>query len=93
MGAKRSSLFGGLFALPWCCILPAIFSILGLAGVTIAREMTEGLTPYLFVLSALFLGRAHYLVTIKHQGNRVSHLVTWASTLLAVTLGGVQWIL
>ncbi len=93
MDAKQTGMIGGLFALPWCCIIPTIFSVLGLAGVVVAREVTGGLAPYLLVLSVLFLGRAHYLLYIKHHGNRVSHIVTWAATLLALTLWGVRWIL
>ena len=91
MDVKRTSSLGGLFALPWCCIVPAIFSVLGLAGVAMAREVTGELVPYLLVLSALFLGRAHYLLYVKHQGTRTSHVVTWAATLLAVTLWGTRW--
>ena len=88
---KQTSALGGLFALPWCCIIPAIFSVLGLAGVAVAREVTGSLVPYLLMVSVLFLGRAHYLLYIKHQGNRVSHIVTWTATLLAVTLWGIRW--
>lgn len=89
---KRTGTIGGIFALPWCCIIPAIFSVLGLAGVAVAREVTEGILPYLLVISVLFLGRAHYLIYIKHQGNRLSHIVTWVATLLAITLGGIRWL-
>ena len=32
MEVNRTGLTGGFFALPWCCIIPAIFSVLGLAG-------------------------------------------------------------
>ena len=88
----KQAFIGSLFALPWCCIIPAIFSVLGLAGVAVAREVTEGILPYLLVISVLFLGRAHYLIYIKHQGNRLSHIITWAATFLAVTLWGVRWL-
>ena len=93
MDVRQTSITGGLFALPWCCIIPGILSLLGLAGVAMARTVTEGLVPYLLVASVLFLGRAHYLLYIKHHGNRTSHIVTWAATLLALTLWGVRWIL
>ena len=91
MGAKRTSVIGGTLALPWCCIIPAGFSVLGLAGVAMAREVIVDIVPYLLVLSVLFLGRAHYLLYIKHQGNQVAHGVTWFSTLLAVTLWWLRW--
>ncbi len=91
ISVKRTSIMGNLFALPWCCIIPAVFSIAGLAGVAAAQAVTEGLVPYLLVFSVLFLGRAHYLLYIKHQGNRTSHVVAWAATISAVTLMGLRW--
>ena len=36
---KRTGIIGGFFALPWCCILPAILSGLGLAGFALAQEI------------------------------------------------------
>ncbi len=92
MDAKQTGIIGGIFALPWCCIIPAGFSVLGLAGVAVAREVTEGILPYLMMISVLFLGRAHYLLYIKHQGNRVSRIVTWAASILAVMLWGMRWL-
>ena len=88
----KQAFIGSLFALPWCCIIPAVFSVLGLAGVVVAREVTEGILPYLLVISVLFLGRAHYLIYIRHQGNRLSHIITWTATFLAVTLWGIRWL-
>ncbi len=93
MDVKRTGMIGGIFALPWCCIIPAVFSVLGLAGVAVAREVTGGLVPYLLAISVLFLGRAHYLLYIKHHGNWASYIVTWISTALAMTLWGIRWIL
>ena len=90
MEANRTSVLGGLFALPWCCIIPAVFSLLGLAGVAAARTVTEGLVYYLLAFSMLFLGRAHYLLYVKRHGNRLSHIVTWAATALAITLWAIR---
>ncbi|MFQ5779240.1 MAG: hypothetical protein ACE5HN_00470 [Nitrospiria bacterium] len=90
MDVKQTSFLGGLFALPWCCIIPAAISLVGLAGASVAREVTVSFTPYLLVVSVLFLGRAHYLFYVKHQGNRVSHIVIWGSTMLALTLMGLR---
>lgn len=92
MEVNRTGVTGGLFALPWCCIVPAVFSVLGLGGVAVARELTGGLVPYLLAVSLLFLGRAHYLLYIKKHGNRLSHVVTWISTGLGITLWGIRWI-
>ena len=91
MDARRTSVMGGIFALPWCCIIPAVLSVLGLAGVAVAREVTGALVPYLLAISVLFLGRAHYLLYIRHHGNRVSHIVTWVSTVLALALWNLRW--
>ena len=92
MDVRRTSITGGLFALPWCCIIPAVFSVLGLAGVAMARTVTEGLVPYLLAVSVLFLGRAHYLLYIKDHGSPLSHIVTWIATVLAIVLWGMRWI-
>ncbi|VAX31265.1 hypothetical protein MNBD_NITROSPIRAE01-440 [hydrothermal vent metagenome] len=92
MGIKRNSLTGGLFAMPWCCIVPAGFSLLGLAGVTAARTVFESATPFFILVSLFFLGRAHYLISVKKYGNRLSHVVTWISTVVAVSVWGWQWV-
>ena len=91
MDTNGSVLVGGLLALPWCCIIPAGFSVLGLAGVALAGQVSQAVVPYLLAVSLLPFGRAHYLLYVKHQGARTSHVVTRASTLLAVTLWGLRW--
>ncbi len=90
---NKTSVLGGLFALPWCCIIPASFSILGLAGIMVARTVTQVLAPYLLVLSVLLLGRAHYLLYVKREGRPISHVITWVSTVIAVTLWSVRWLI
>ncbi len=90
---NKTSTLGGLFALPWCCIIPAGFSILGLTGIMVARTVTQVLAPYLFVLSVLLLGRAHYLLYVKREGRPISHVITWISTVIAVTLWSVRWLI
>jgi hypothetical protein len=47
--------------------------------------------PYLLLISAIFLGRAHYLVYVKKQGNILSHIVVWLSTMLALSLWVTRW--
>lgn len=91
MKEKFSALTGAVFSLPWCCIIPGIFAILGLAGVAFARSVTAGIAPYLLAVSIIFLGRAHYLIHIKRQGSKFSHVVVWLSTLLALTFWAVRW--
>ena len=84
MDTKGSVLVGGLLALPWCCIMPAGFSALGLSGVALAGQVSQAVVPYLLAVSVLFLGRAYYLLYIKRQGNRFSHGVTWITTAVAI---------
>ena len=93
MDIKITGIVGGIFALPVCCIVPGVLSLLGLAGVTVAmsRIVAQGFMPLLLTISLIFLGRAHYFLYIKHEGNRMSHTVTWISTALALTVWGVQW--
>jgi len=92
MNVRQNSLTGGLFALPWCCIVPAGFSLLGLAGVAVATSLMDELVPFLLFIALFFLGRAHYMIRVKKQGNRTSHLITWLSSLVAITVWGLQWL-
>lgn len=92
MDVQQNGLSGGLFGLPWCCIVPAGFSLLSLGGVTAATTVLEGLAPLLLIIALFFLGRAHYLITVKKQGNRTSHVITWLSTLVTMTVWGLQWL-
>ena len=86
MNEKISSIFSVAFAVPWCCVLPAGLAVLGLAGTAAIKIILMKYVPVFFLLSALFLGRANYLVHIKKQGNRASHTVVWISTLTTVGL-------
>lgn len=93
MDVQQNSLCGGLFALPWCCIVPAGFSLMGLAGVAAARGVFEGFAPFFLPIALFFLGRAHYLIYIKKQGNRAGHVLTWGSTFVAVSIWGLKWVI
>lgn len=91
MREKLSAIAGAVFSLPWCCIIPGVFALLGLAGVALARSVTAGFTPYLLAVSVLFLGRAHYLIYVKRRGSRASRVVAWLSTVMALSLWAVRW--
>ena len=82
--ASRSSVLGGLFSLPWCCIAPGVLSLVGLGSVGVARVAAGRLMPALLLMALVFLGRAHYLLHVKHVGNRFSKITTWISTALVV---------
>jgi len=87
MNEKNSSMFSVAFAVPWCCVLPAGLAVFGLAGTAAMEIVLMKYMPFMLGLSVVFLGRANYLVHIKKQGNRVSHIVVWLSTLTAAGLG------
>lgn len=86
MNEKSTSMFSVAFAVPWCCVLPAGLAVFGLAGTAAMKILLMKYMPLMLGLSIVFLGRANYLVHIKKQGNRVSHIVVWMSTLTAVGL-------
>lgn len=87
MNEKNSSMFSVAFAVPWCCVLPAGLAVFGLAGTAAMKIILMKYMPFMLGLSAVFLGRANYLVHIKKQGNRTSHIVVWIATVTAVGLG------
>lgn len=89
MNEKTSSIFSVAFAVPWCCVLPAGLAVLGLAGTAAMKIILMKYVPVFLLLSAFFLGRANYLVHIKKQGNRASHIVVVFSTLTAFGLGAL----
>ena len=86
-----SSFLGAGLVVPWCCVAPAVFSLLGVTGLSLGvlTRIETNLFPYLAIMAVALLGRAHYLLHVKHQGNRVSHVMTWAATLLVITLLGI----
>lgn len=86
MNEKNSSMFSVAFAVPWCCVLPAGLAVFGLAGTAAMKIILMKYMPFMLGLSAVFLGRANYLVHIKKQGNRTSHIVVWIATVTAVGL-------
>ncbi len=83
---KSYSVSSVAFAVPWCCVLPAVLSVFGLGGTAAMRLTLMRYTPFLLIFSVFFLGRANYLVHVRKQGNRTSHLIVWLSTLVALVL-------
>ncbi|RMG52268.1 MAG: hypothetical protein D6723_09015 [Acidobacteria bacterium] len=65
---------------------PAVFSLLGLAGVGTARLIAAKLTPVFLVLAILLLGRAHYLIYVKKHGTPASRLIVWIATIATAGL-------
>lgn len=83
---QSSGVFSVAFAVPWCCVLPAVLAVFGLAGTAAMRVTLMRYTPFLLLFSAFFLVRANYLVHVRKQGNRMSHITVWLSTLVAFGL-------
>jgi len=73
-------------ALPWCCILPGVLSLLSLGGVIAARFWIVKLMWVFLPISILFLGRSFWLLYLKKQGARWTHWATWVSALLVIAL-------
>ncbi len=91
--APRVALIGGIVALPWCCLVPAALSFGGMASAGLARAAIVPLRPYLLIVAAVFLGRAHYLVWVRRQGTGWSRGLVIVSTLLAVGSWLWPWLL
>jgi hypothetical protein len=84
-GPWSSSAIGVLTSVPWCCVLPAGLASLGLASSVLARWLGAA-TPALLVASAVFLGRAHYLLWARRHGSRLARFTTVVLTLLSACL-------
>ena len=93
MKERGWSLFGAGLVVPWCCVAPAALSLVGLTGLSLGMltRIEAILFPYLAIFAVMLLGRAHYLLHVKRQGNRLSRVVTWGSTALVSTMLVVRW--
>ncbi len=92
MKERTWSLLGAGVVVPWCCLTPAVLSLVGLTGLSLSflTSIESVLFPYMAILAVALLGRAHYLIYVKQQGNRLSRVVTWASTMAAVVTGTIR---
>lgn len=86
---KKDNLLAIIFSLPWCCILPAVFSLLGLiSGIAAIRVWSVRVSPFFFLLMLIFLVRAFWLIYVRHQGNRLSSVIVWMTSIIV----GALWI-
>ncbi len=92
MKERGWSLLGAGLVVPWCCVAPAALSVAGVTGLSfgVLSRIEATLFPSLAILAVVLLGRAHYLLHVKRQGNRFSRIVTWASTGLVGVMLVVQ---
>lgn len=81
-----SSLLAALAAVPWCCVLPALLSLISLAGTVVARLWLVRLNWFLLPLSAVLLGRSLWLVQVRRSGRPLARWVTWATAVLVIAL-------
>ena len=87
--SRSSQAWSGLAALaaiPWCCVLPAVLSLLSLTGTVAAGLWLSSLNWVLLPLSMAFLGRGLWLVEVRRQGRPLIRWVTWATAALVVAL-------
>ena len=82
----RSSALAAVVSVPWCCILPAALSLLSLTGAVVTRVWLAKLTWVLLPLTVILLGRAFWLLYVKHQGGPWSRRLASVSSLLILTL-------
>ncbi len=63
----RSAGWGGILALPWCCLVPAALAVSGV-GAGVAGSLTGPLGWGSFTLSVALIARANWLVLVRGQG-------------------------
>lgn len=86
--ARPTGITAVIASLPWCCVLPGLLSVIGLAGVGAAAvHVLAGPAEYVLLgLSVVFLVRAHYLASWRGHGPWWSKAAVWLSTGVVVLL-------
>jgi len=82
----RSATFATLFALPWCCIIPAVLSLMSFGFAALARLWLVRLAWLFLPISLGLLGRALWLVHWRKHGNRAVRWITWVAAVLVIGL-------
>ena len=86
-GGRLSGVSSGILAsVPWCCIIPALLSLMGPGGAMAARSTAWRLNPLLLILAVLALGRAHYQIYWLGHSKPWSRYVTWGATIFVIAL-------
>jgi hypothetical protein len=81
-----TSLASVLASVPWCCLLPAVLSLVSLGSSVVTRVFLYRFGWLLLPVSGLLFARALWLVQVEKRGQPWSRWVTWASTVLAIGL-------
>lgn len=82
----RPVVAAALAGLPWCCIAPAVVSLLGVGSGLLTLSRSLPLTLALLLVSAGFLGRANYLMWVRRHGAGWVRAATILSTLFVIVL-------
>ena len=54
--------------------------------------MAHWLSPVLIGVTALFLGRAHYVLYVLKRGSRLTTVITWLATLFVIGFWTWKWV-
>ncbi len=50
------------------------------------------LSPVLIGMTALFLGRAHYVIYVLKRSSKITTAITWLATLFVIGFWTWQWV-
>ena len=86
----KEQFFGGLAVtaawigtLKLCCVLPALLSVVGLAGGATALVL-QWFAPALALVSAAALSYSFHTLYVQRRGSRFSMVTTWLSAVSVV---------
>ena len=66
-----------------CCVLPALLSVVGVAGAATALLM-QWLAPVLALISGAALAYSFHTLYVRRRGSRLSLVTTWLSAVSVV---------
>jgi len=87
---SRTAGWGGVLALPWCCVLPAALAFSGIGAGLLGN--VRGLLGWgSLALSVALIARANWLVWIRNQGAPPARRWTAIFSTVAVALWGFRF--
>ena len=66
-----------------CCVLPALLSVVGVAG-TVTALLMQWLAPALALVSGAALAYSFHTLYVQRRGSRLSLVTTWVSAIFVV---------
>jgi len=85
MIAEKLAGWGSFLALPWCCVVPAALSFVGL-GAGVAAGFTGPIAWGSAAASVLLLSRANWLVWVRRRGAAPAR---WGTTLFTAAAAAI----